>query len=50
MWTDRRSHEQTGITKLIVVFRNFANKPKKVGYDGNRAPLGEGAYRTDFSI
>jgi len=27
---DRRMDERTGLSKLIVAFRNFANTPKKV--------------------
>ena len=28
MRTDRRTDRQTGMTRLIVAFRNFANAPK----------------------
>jgi len=47
MRTDRRSHGQTGITKLTVAFRNFVNTSKNVGYDVNRAPVG-GPYHKYF--
>jgi len=48
MRTERRSHRQIGITKLIVAFRNSVNAPKKVGYDGNRAPVWVGGHTPLF--
>ena len=33
MLTDRQTDSRTGITKLIVIFRNFANAPKNLNAD-----------------
>jgi hypothetical protein len=48
MWTEGQTDGQKDMTKLIVVFRNFANAPKKDKFSVKKTLFAEGKKFTFF--